>query len=202
MLKFEENAKESFEDPFSDTYAYHQAVEDGWKYLSTMVGTELGNGLYFDSDLNGKMPSDNQMYETGIVMMALEASEAPGRQFPGQPLGVTYSNVLQQCVDWVVWAQDKTTGGWPYAPSGNYKRPQEDNSIVQWPVLGLMAAALWNITAPPSVATNLMIWTNSTQNGGDPGCFVYRTSLPLASPTRATLRPPPPDSSNSSTVTR
>ena len=183
VLKFEEHAAGLHppKNPFDPSYQYHQQVKDGWAYLSTKLHNQTlstqpnianieqftdqdGFGIYFASDQPAR-----PTYETGIVMMALQASESPSRQFPNDPdCAVTFRDVLEDCVDWCAWAQTDTgwgRGGWYYEAQDNSGN-KSDNSISQWPVLGFMSAAApgWNIQAPNSVKSELLTWLSNSQD--------------------------------------
>lgn len=171
VLKFEEHAKDKrFYDPPLDpfdtvNYEYADEIILGWNYLSTKLypqtplndqnghdpeqHTDHDNcGIYFDSG--------SKTYETGIVMMALQASARPDSTFPGNPTcATTFKEVLEDCVDWYAWAQcDRGAGrgGWRYSAYNNASGTS-DNSVTQWPVLGFMSAEAWGITAPDWVLT-------------------------------------------------
>ena len=58
-------------------------------------------------------------------------------------------------------------GGWRYG--ANYS--DSDNSVAQWPVLGLIAAEQWGIYAPDWVKSELNYWVNYVQNAN--GCSGY-----------------------------
>lgn len=88
-------------------------------------------------------------------------------------------------MDYLAWAQCDSgggRGGWRYGP--NYG--DSDNSVSQWPVLGLMAAELWGINAPAFVKSELTYWTTKDQVlSGDPttnpfyGAFDYQPGYGL-----------------------
>ena len=185
VLKFEHHAKEILGiDPFSDDYEYKDNIVAGLNYIfnnSVCVAIDMepagdpdvnlinGQGVYFIS------PGTNRpVYETGIVMMALEASchpeftvDAPGSCIDGW----TYLDVMKDTVDYVAWAQNEAgngRGGWRYTPNS----ASSDNSASQWPVLGLMSAAGWDVHAPDWVKTELEdYWLNYSQHTD--GCFGY-----------------------------
>jgi hypothetical protein len=182
VLKFEHHAKEILKiDPFSDEYIYKDNIVAGLKYLfENAAFQDIGVQPAGDPDVNlvnGKgiyFSSGRTLYETGIVMMALEASchpefkvDAPGSLVSGW----TYEDVMKDTVDFVAWAQNDAgngRGGWRYNPnSGN-----SDNSVSQWPALGLMSAAGWGIGAPDWVKTELEDYWLTYSQGGD-GCFGY-----------------------------
>jgi hypothetical protein len=105
-----------------------------------------------------------EVYETGMVMQAIVASNTPDRVVTTGPLsGWTYQDVMVDLVDWAAFGQvDAGTGrgGWRYfANYGN-----SDNSTAQWPVLGLVAAEQWGIQAPQFVKDELNIWIDYVQN--------------------------------------
>lgn len=101
-----------------------------------------GNGIGLFSSI------ESQLYETGIVLMALANSGAPGlvadTRFPDQWVaGRTYREIVQDMVDFLAFAQNEYTdpddisrGGWRYGPNSI----DSDMSVSQWPVIGLEAA--------------------------------------------------------------
>jgi hypothetical protein len=187
VLKFEDHAAQMGVSPFDPSYRFYSEVIRGWEYLSTrMIPQSLtlqggkdpeqhtdhdGVGIYFSSGTN------HESYETGIVMMALQASREPTRAMPGSAL--TFFDVLQDCVDWVAWAQTDDgdgRGGWTYTAQNN-RANRSDNSISQWPVLGLMAAEAWAIDAPDWVRSELEHhWLAVTQDSNT-GCFGYSSAI-------------------------
>jgi hypothetical protein len=125
-----------------------------------------GQGIYFDQ-IGGET-----VYETGIVMQTIVASNTPSRLVSTGPcLGMTYQQVMTDAVDWAAWAQiddGPGRGGWRYGAYDNASA-YGDNSASQWPVLGLVAAEQWGIFAPPFVKTELNIWIDYIQNDSSGG---------------------------------
>jgi len=81
---------------------------------------------------------------------------------------MTYYDVMVDVVDWLAWGQgDSLTGrgGWNYGPNYSYG----DNSVAQWPVLGLIAAEQWGINAPAFVKSELNYWIDYIQNDSNGG---------------------------------
>jgi hypothetical protein len=119
-----------------------------------------GLGIYFNY-------SGRPTYETGMVMQAIVASNTPTRLVNTGPCtGMTYAQVVTDTVDYFAWAQtDGGTGigGWAYGPVNN-NSTHGDNSISQWPVLGLVAAEQWGINAPQFVKDKLQLWVTYIQN--------------------------------------
>jgi hypothetical protein len=76
-------------------------------------------------------------------------------------------------VDLCAWGQNEAgagRGGWRYA--WNYG--DSDNSVTQWPVIGLEAAETnWGISAPAFVKSELDIWLTYSQNAN--GGFGYES---------------------------
>lgn len=201
VVKLCEHAKRTLHiDPFSDDYIYKQNVTAGLKYIfehavsidinvepagNPDVNLVNGKGIYFTSDTpaNSRRP----LYETGIVMMALEASCHPTFvvDAPGSPVhGWSYLDVMRDAVDYVAWAQQDSgsgRGGWRYCPfdngvvvnpGGGLTLGGADNSVSQWPVLGLMSAEAWLISAPGWVKSELLNnWLAYSQNAN--GGFGY-----------------------------
>jgi len=122
-----------------------------------------GIGVYFCSS------SSRSIYNTGIVMTAIVGSNTPDRVVTtGSQAGRTYEEVMIDTVDYVAFGQNDAgtaTGGWRYyANYGN-----SDNSVSQWPVLGLIAAEQWGIIAPAFVKDDLNIWIDYIQNDASGG---------------------------------
>jgi len=182
VLAFEDHGHRELNDPNQDIYA--ETVEKGLNYiLRYMYGSSaaMDNTTFTDSDINGNGRKiynyTNNMYYQGIVAMALANTFSPnaviGNEGSPEVRGKTYKTVLEDMVDWIAYAQKEGTsgyaGGWRY--SANYS--SSDNSVSQWPVLGLAAAASapFNIAAPAWVKTRLPYWINYSQNGN--GGFGY-----------------------------
>jgi hypothetical protein len=153
--------------------AYSENVEKGLDYIfgyahnMATVGVTgqpdvdangNGIGVYFSYNIH------RSMYNTGIVMTAIVGSNTPARVVTtGSQAGRTYQDVMIDTVDYVAFGQNDAgtaTGGWRYY--ANYGG--SDNSVSQWPVLGLIAAEQWGIIAPAFVKDDLNIWIDYIQN--------------------------------------
>jgi hypothetical protein len=111
-------------DPFDPAYEYSDNIVNGLQYIfsrafSIPIGPQAagdpdvnlvnGQGIYFSSDAGSHI-----LYETGGVMMALQACCHPERvvDTPGSPVnGWTYLDVMKDCVDYVAFAQQDTGSG-------------------------------------------------------------------------------------------
>jgi len=178
VLKWSEHAKKSQPkiDPFSDTYTYKDNIVAGLNYLFSQAHAQSigmqdagdpdtdtdGIGIYFASP--GR---DRYLYETGIVMMAIEATCHPDRQVTTGPFaGQTYQSVMVDLMNYIAWAQNEGAspgprGGWRYGPNHG----SSDNSVSQWPALGLLSAGAWGIHAPNWVKTELLnFWLSFSQD--------------------------------------
>jgi hypothetical protein len=155
------------------TDAYHVTVQKGLDWVFSRATVQpidmqpAGNpdtngngfGIYF---------SDGQsVYETPMVLMAIVASQAKTNLTstgPANVTGRTYRDVAVDVVDYLVWAEcdapSSSRGGWRYQPNEG----DADNSVSQWPVLGLMAAELWGINAPGWVKSELNYWVAADQD--------------------------------------
>ena len=151
-----------------------------------------------DSNANGiglYSNFQNQMYETGIVLMALANSGDPDFVADpnlGPPVGgISFKEIVQDMVDFLAFAQNENSvwrGGWRYGPNN----PDSDMSVTQWPVIGLEAAESNPdfgslITVPPWVKTELREYFLVYDQGADggfgyiaPGSNVPRTGAGLA----------------------
>jgi hypothetical protein len=168
------------------TYSPH--VEAGLDFIFNYARTySIGPQTAGDPDTNGDGVGvgfyDNAgyvNYETGMVMQAIVASNTPDRAVTTGPLsGSTYREVMENVIDFVAWGQADSgagRGGWRYSPNAG-----ADNSFSQWPVLGLVAAEQWGISAPQFVRDELEFWVTYIQNpnGGsgyaDPNTWVNQS---------------------------
>jgi len=177
-----------------DGSVYANNVQKGFDYLFTRATVQAigvqsagnpdtngnGIGIYFDY---GGQP----VYQTPMVLMAIIGSQAPtttATTGPANVIGRSYFNIASDVVDYLAWAQTESSsiyrGGWRYAP--NYG--SSDNSVSQWPTMGLMAAELWGITAPAFVKSELLLWTAADQNlAGTPASNYYYGAFGYDNPT-------------------
>jgi hypothetical protein len=175
------------EDPYVET------VQRGLNYLFSNCGTyNIGQDPTYcpfgNPDTNGNgiglactTYSGEILYEAGIALMAISSSGTPDRvAATGSPnvVGRTYKDIAQDMVDWIAWGQsDPYTGvyegGWRY--TANYGA--SDNSVSQWPVIGMEAAernfGMSGLTIPSFVRPELLKWLAYSQ-GGDGG-FGYQS---------------------------
>jgi hypothetical protein len=177
-----------------DGSAYATNVTKGFEYLFTRatvqsIGLQTagnpdtngnGIGIYFDY---GGQP----VYQTPMALMAIIGSQSPtttATTGPANVIGRSYFNISTDVVDYLSWAQTESSGiyrgGWRYSP--NYG--SSDNSVSQWPTLGLMTAELWGIYAPAFVKSELLLWTAASQQlSGTPANNYYYGAFGYDSPT-------------------
>lgn len=176
VLAFEDHGHRAKNDVTKDIYA--PLVQQGLNFLFNNLGTSAvssdpDTGIASDTNGNGigVYYYSTNLYHQGCAMMALANTSDPAAVVTlGSQAGRTYAAVLRDMVDWTAWAQNDTSssrkGGWRYYP--NYG--DSDNSVSQWPVLGLASAEPppWNISAPSFVKTKLPTWIAYSQcsNGG------------------------------------
>lgn len=176
---YTEDIRRGMNSILSNSYPYPIYTEDG-RDPDTLV-----NGYGIHSMLQ------SQLYETGIVIMALASSGDPGltSEVGGfGMLGRTYAEIAQDMADFLAFAQNEPDvgvwrGGWRY--SANYA--QSDMSVTQWPVIGLEAAeSNFNTSVPQYVKDELQIYLEADQDadGGfgytAPGGNVARTGAGIA----------------------
>ncbi|MGA3192581.1 MAG: carboxypeptidase-like regulatory domain-containing protein [Candidatus Bathyarchaeia archaeon] len=169
VLAFENQGHYSWNatDPYSTN------VQNGLNFLFAHgENITISNQTAGNPDTNGNgigvaWESDGYpTYETPIVLMAIVGSNAPTNVTSAGPLGVrTYHDIVVDIVDYISWAQNDPSsgtarGGWGYSENSG----SSDNSNTAWPVLGLMAAELWGINAPPFVANELNYWVSTCQD--------------------------------------
>jgi hypothetical protein len=180
------------------TDIYHDTVVNGGNWLFTTLiaqPTFLPNWLPVESNDNGIMLGqynpycgDESFYPHGMIMMALAAAGPYDKNYPVTDAvhnpalnltvpasvptigGWTYYKVLQDMMEFAAWAQaDPGTwgqGGWRYCPNNG----EADNSVGQWPVIGLEAAERWGIAAPPWVKDELKnYWLQNSYNSSNGG---------------------------------
>jgi hypothetical protein len=181
---------------------YHNTVQNGLNWLFSQASVQAidGTNSAGDPDTNGNgfgigWYGDGQpVYETPMALMAIVASNAQTSVTatgPTDVVGRTYLDVAQDIVDWIAWAQNSVAtngqyeGGWRYWPQYG----DSDNSLSQWPVMGLLAAQLWGVNAPSWVKTELQKWVTASQDltGNyltNPvyGAFDYQPSFGLYTP--------------------
>ncbi|MDH5266189.1 MAG: C25 family cysteine peptidase [Candidatus Bathyarchaeota archaeon] len=157
------------EDPYVET------VQRGLSYVFTQCYSRSISGPspscpYGDPDTNGNgigvdVSSGRRVYEIGMVMMAIAASGDPNLiATTGGVAGRTYFDILTDMVDMCAWGQNQAgsgRGGWRY----DWNYGNSDNSVTQWPIIGLEAAETnWGILAPAFVKSELDLWLAYSQN--------------------------------------
>ncbi|PWB68099.1 hypothetical protein C3F09_12335 [candidate division GN15 bacterium] len=188
VLAFENQGHLPTNDINKDIYAEY--VQAGLNYINTRLAAvavpaqahgdpeEVVPG---NADVNGigLMPnSGRSTYEVGMVMMALVASRAPDRiatTGPANVIGRSYRDIVIDLVDFCAWSQTDANwgrGGWRYSPNSG----DADNSVSQWPTIGLEAAESdWGIEAPGFVKSEMLYWIAASQYSGGywDGAFPY-----------------------------
>ena len=202
LIKLQDRAYELGLDPFEtnpaepDYYEYAANVITGWEYLFTPSGVNDGvyakkqtigtqdhtlgaSGAVDDPDTRingyGIYFSGRSIYYTGICLMALASSRAPGRindggiDYDGDGNAETFGEIAQDVVDWLAFAQADVgiyEGGFSYSDLDNACW-SADNSNSGYAYLGLAAAEGFGCTVPSWVKTELNVWIDYVQN--DPG---------------------------------
>ncbi|NIM98123.1 MAG: PKD domain-containing protein, partial [candidate division Zixibacteria bacterium] len=195
LLAFENNQHLPINDINEDIYAEY--VQAGLDFLfTTFYSTSVPVQEAGDPEENAPGNTDNNGigigvnssrngYETGMAMMAIVGSGSIGTPAPdlvattgpADVIGRTYRDIVVDMVDWCAWAQVDISrgihrGGWRYTP--NYSN--SDNSVSQWPAIGLEAAETnWGVAAPSFVKSELLLWLSASQisGGSNDGAFWY-----------------------------
>jgi len=177
VLKFVEQAKKQNMDPFNPPYQYASNVIAGYDFLfknaviETIIEKEY---IYF---------TRNATYSTGAAMMAVAASNTPGRVIstipPGQLEGKTYQEVLQGMMNWMELAQQENItyacdeGGWDDSDDRDDYIKRADQKNTGYATLGIGFASApspagFGLTIPDGVLTRLDIYIGNVQddNGG------------------------------------
>jgi len=184
VLKLEERAKELGKDPFDPTtdYPYAGNVIRGLDYVLSYLLSDA-NGVHFGFDTD--------VYSTSIAMMAIAASDAPGRHITAGPLNEqTYQQALQGMMNWMAYAQNVAgceIGGWGYVAR---QLGWADNSNSGYATLGIGFAAApspkgFGLTIPPAVLSRLQTFVNNVQVTSGPylGGSIYNPCWVSPNPT-------------------
>ena len=175
------------EDPYVET------VQRGLNYLlNTMQSYPVSQDPVYcpvgDPDTNGNgiglvscTDCWHSMYESGIALMALASSRCPDCiAATGIPdvVGKSYLDIAQDMVDYLAYGQSDpdtgvSRGGWRYY--GNFREWGEgqasDNSVSQWPVIGMESAEVnfgpYGLSVPQFVKDELTLWIHFVQDEVD-----------------------------------
>jgi len=194
LMKLQMRAYElGYESPFDPAYPYSSNVTAGWNFifnplralkqpLSLQDHTGGASGTVDDPDTNGNgygiFLQNPDVYNTGIVLMALEASGTPDRandggiDFDGDGFADTFKQIAQDMTDWLAWAQGdlgNDEGGYGYGALDN-AGDWTDNSNTGYAYLGLAAAEGFGCIVPDWVRAELDVWITTIQDpvNGDP----------------------------------
>ena len=124
-----------------------------------------GNGIGIGCYTNWS----NCSYECGITLMTFASSKAPGMvalRGPMDVVGRSYGEIVQDMVDYMAFAQSEEStgvyrGGWRYTPNSS----SSDNSVSQWPVIGMEAAeTTMGVIIPEFVRSELNYWIDYSQD--------------------------------------
>ncbi len=188
------------ESAFDPAYPYRQEVADGLDYLFAHghripISAQVHDGVSHDPDTNNNrvgvyfaVAENRRIYNTGITMMAIAASQGQGRvvNASGSELNaLTHDQVLQDAVDYLSFGQTDLggqRGGWRYSDKDNEESDGSDNSTSGYAVMGLGYAAAprpqgFGLTVPAFVKDELDRWIEHIQSddGGsgyqEPGQF-------------------------------
>jgi len=187
VLKLETHAILQGKYPLDSSYEYKDYILSGLDYLFSKVQKEAigiqaagnpdtninGRGFFFNELWNGQ---GNSIFSTSIALAAIASGEEPERivNVTGNGSianGLTYGEVAQDIVDYLVWAQtdfDDGRGGWSSQPKDN-EGGRSDNSNSRWAVLGL-AKSQWSkfyCKVPDFVKFELNKWIDYIQNDMD-----------------------------------
>lgn len=125
-------------------------------------GNGIGLGCYGPNEY---------LYESGMALMTISSTGTPNKiatTGSANVVGRAYKDIVQDMIDWFAWAQSDPVsgiyeGGWRY--QANYE--QSDNSVSQWPVIGMEAAERnfgSAVTIPSFVRPELAKWLSYSQN--------------------------------------
>ena len=164
VVKLEDRAFELGYDPFDPAYEYSTNVIAGLDFIFSQAAVSpcSAESIVFAI-------GHNEVYNTGIAMMAIAASRTPDHvvDVPGSIVdGWTYRQVLQANVEYFACSQIDS-GGWRY----EYPEDWADNSATGYAVLGLAYAESplygFQCAIPDTLKSKLNDWVNANQVSGD-----------------------------------
>jgi hypothetical protein len=181
---FEVSGHHETTPPFPDPY--QETVARGLKYLFSVLArynatsspslpatiTNPRGTFNPDADGNGLATAPNtgnQLYQTGMFMDAIVASNTPATMAKTGPYANTgtYQQVVQDMVDFYSWCQDPVTDQWGNVGGAwRYSCQQgPDNSVAQWGGIGIIAARRnFGATVPTAVLKYNGDWLTFSQN--------------------------------------
>jgi hypothetical protein len=163
---------------------YVETVQRGLNYLLSQlfwepVGQDSTNCPLGDPDVNGNgfglASNGNVVYESGIALMALASSRCPdciAATGIAEVAGRSYLDITQDMIDWFSYCQTDPIrgvyeGGWRYGCNSG----DSDNSVSQWPVIGMESAEVnfgsYGLIVPQFVKNELDHWIDFIQNDVD-----------------------------------
>jgi PKD repeat protein len=168
------------EDPYVET------VQRGLNYLLSKIHSyPISQDPTYcpvgDPDVNGNgiglvahsdEDSFHTMYESGIALMALGSSRCGSCVAAtgiAEVVGRSYADIAQDMIDYFAYGQTDPQfgpyrGGWRYYGNFNHS----DNSVSQWPVIGMESAEVnLGLTVPQFVRDELTQWIDYIQNDVD-----------------------------------
>jgi hypothetical protein len=173
LLNFQLRQHFQRNDPCVDIY--QGTVSRAIDFLLSQTSlTGVAQGLYPDVNGDGLTvrfgSGHHSGYSHGLAMMGLSSSQALDYVAPVGPVtGWTLRTVLENAAEQCYRAQAKSgfyRGGWRY--DIHRSDGDADNSVSQWPILGLHAAQEAGIPIAQQCLDELRLWTTTSQ-GGDGG---------------------------------
>lgn len=123
---------------------YQQVVDRGLSYLKSRMRTTPHGG-----DLR-----EGTMYAQGLAAIAL--CEAYG-----MTRDPSLREAAQAAIDYIVWAQDQSGGGWRYAPG-----EVGDTTVTGWQLMALKSAQMSYLRVPGPVFNKVTSFLNGVQADG------------------------------------
>lgn len=173
LLKFEDRAKELGLNPFETD----ESAEDYFEYATNVIAgfDYIFSYAQYDSINNRIWLPGYETYETGTVMMAIAASNNPGRTVTIGTTILTFEEVLQYMMNWMEEAQEegaKEEGGWDYSFNPGDYSDWADQSNTGYATLGIGFAAAaspygFGLTIPEPVLTKLDTYITNVQDPVD-----------------------------------
>jgi hypothetical protein len=131
------------------------------------------NALISKQDSKGDLKGG--MYAHGLATIALCEAYAMSQD-------VKLRVAAQKAIDFIVYAQNDTTGGWHYAPKG-----VGDTSVVGWQVMALKSGQMAGLNVPSKTLEGARKWLDSVAKDGGAKYSYNRDSGPTPTMTSAGL---------------
>ena len=181
----------------------HPACGDPGSFISDTGGTALALLPFFGAGYNHQAGKHQQTVARGLLWLVQKETADGSLFFPGdsrpmygqglaaivlcEAYGMTKDPALrdpaQRALNFIIKAQNPTTGGWRYLPGNT-----GDTSVMGWQVMALKSGELAGLTVPASAFDGAKRWLASVEaNRPTGGMFGYMSAAPSPAMTAQAL---------------